>query len=372
MISITPELVDTPAALAALCDDLASHDCIAVDTEFAREKSYFPHIGLIQIASDRRIACVDPLAFDARSLLAGLLYDQSITKVFHACPQDLEVLALTMGEIPCPLFDTQLALALMDEDHQVSYARLVERELGITLPKSETRTDWLKRPLTAAQLEYAADDVRYLLPLYRQQREELAALNRSGWMQEECDRLCSGNQAGSQDLQHCWTRVKGKERLRGLELAVLQQVAAWREQRAMARDRTRRRILPDDLVIEIAVKQPKNASALARIGRTGKLLEMSELDSLSEAVRAACRTPENAWPSLKRRQLTQEQSKALARVLEMLRDKAAEYGVSQGILCNRKDAEKLVLGARDLPVLRGWRRECIGDELLERISSARS
>ncbi len=364
---MTPEFIDTPEALGVFCDELKSQPCIAIDTEFARETSYFPHIGLIQIAGDNRIACIDPLAFDTKPLLSRLLYDDSITKVFHACLQDLEVLERVMGKIPCPLFDTQIATALMNEDHQISYARLVESELNIKLPKSETRTNWLKRPLTAAQLEYAADDVRFLLPLYKQQLDELAALHRSAWIREECERLCSININHKNDLEHCWSRVKGKERLRGIELAVLQKAAVWREQQAIARDRTRRRILPDDHIIQIGVRQPKNVSELSRIGRMSQFLKMSGLDSLTEAILMAYQMPESEWPTLKRRQLTQDQSTALTAVLDLLRKKASELGISPGMLCNRKDAEKLVIGERHLPVLSGWRLECIGDELLKKL-----
>ena len=362
---MTPELIESPAALAALCDELKTQDCIAVDTEFAREKTYFPHIGLIQIAGDNHIACIDPLAFDAKPQLSELLFNDSITKVFHACQQDLEVLELTLGEKPCPLFDTQVATALMNEDHQISYARLVENELNIQLPKSETRTDWLRRPLTKSQLEYAADDVRFLLSLYKQQLGELEALQRSRWMHEECCRLCSITLNNQDDLSHCWTRVKGTERLRGIELAVLQQASIWREQQAITKDRTRRRILADDQLVQIAVRQPKNPRELAQVGRISKLLEMSELDSLSEAICSAYAIAESEWPSLKRRQLTQEQSAALTAVLDQLRKKATELGISQGTLCNRKDAEKLVLGKRDLQVLDGWRLDCIGNDLLK-------
>lgn len=362
---MTPELIESPAALAALCEELKTQDCIAVDTEFARERTYFPHIGLIQIAGNGQIACIDPLAFDVKPQLSELLSNNSITKVFHACPQDLEVLELTLGEKTCPLFDTQVATALMNDDHQISYARLVEKELNIQLPKSQTRTDWLRRPLTEAQLEYAADDVRYLLSLYKQQLGELAALGRSQWMREECERLCSITLNNQDGLPNCWTRVKGKERLRGIELAVLQDVAVWREQQAITKDRTRRRILPDDHVVQIAVKQPKNISELTRIGHMRKLFGMSELESLSETICSASSKPESEWPTLKRRQLTLDQSAALSAVLDALGKKASELGISQGMLCNRKDAEKLVLGKRNLQVLSGWRLDCIGNKLLE-------
>lgn len=367
---MTLQLIDSAAALTALCDELEQQDAIAVDTEFARERTYFPHIGLIQIAGDGHIACIDPLAFDARQQLSRLLFNDSLTKVFHACQQDLEVLELTLGELPCPLFDTQTATALMSTDPQISYARLVEEELGIKLPKSQTRTDWLKRPLTKAQLEYAGDDVRYLLSLYRQQQNELEALDRSRWMHEECRRLCTGGVNKQDNLSRVWTRVKGKERLRGLELAVLQQLAVWREQQAMSKDRTRRIIVPDDQLIEIAIKQPGNSSELARIGRLGKSFSMAALDALVDTIAAARDIPEAEWPVLKRRQLTQQQTASLTSVLELLRSKAAELGISPGILCNRKDAESLVLGKRDLPVLQGWRFECIGKNLQKQAEKA--
>ena len=367
---MTVGLIESPDALKTLCDELKTHHCIAIDTEFARERSYFPHIGLIQIAGDGLLACVDPLAFDVKPQLSELLFNNSITKVFHACLQDLEVLELTLGKIPCPLFDTQLATALMQEDHQISYARLVDRELNIQLPKSETRTDWLKRPLTKAQLDYAADDVRYLLPLYQQQLTELQALDRSPWMQEECDRLCRRIFNDEAELSDCWLRVKGKERLRGIELAVLQAAAVWREHQAIARDRPRRRILPDDGLIQIAKHQPSNISELGQINRIGKSLDMSELAALSETICSVYDRNEAEWPTLKRRQLTQQQSVMLGAVLETLKEKAADLGISAGMLCNRRDAEKLVLGKRDLAVLRGWRLDCIGNDLMKLVLSA--
>jgi len=362
---MAPELIESSAALASLCDELKTQDCIAVDTEFARDRSYYPHLGLVQIAGDGRIACVDPLAFDAKPLLSELLFNDAITKVFHACLQDLEVLELTLGKKPCPLFDTQLASALMTEDHQISYASLVNEELDVHLPKSETRTDWLKRPLTTAQLDYAADDVRYLLSLYKQQLAELEALNRSEWMYEECDRLCTRLFNDEAEQWHSWGRVKGKERLRGIELAVLQSAAVWREQQAIARDWPRRRILPDDVLIQIAINQPKNIRELTRAGRIGKILDMPELESLSETICSAYDKTEAEWPTLRRRQFTQDQSAALTTVLDRLRTKASDLGISPSLLCNRKDAEELVLGKRNLPVLNGWRLDCIGRDLLK-------
>ena len=363
------KFIESRAALATLCDELKNQPCIAVDTEFARERSYFPHIGLIQIAADETVACIDPLAFDTKPLLSELLLNPAIIKVFHACMQDLEVLELALGKKPCPIFDTQLGHALTYEDHQCSYASLVMRVLNVQLHKSETRTDWLKRPLSNAQLEYAADDVRYLLALYQHQLDELQAQGRSAWIQEECDHICNKSSNPASKLAQSWLRVRAKEQLRGIELAVLQAAAAWREQQAIARDKPRKRVLPDDILIRIAIEQPKNISHLRRIQSIAKYLNMSALDSLSEDLSYAYAKPESEWPSLKRRQLTKTQSIALTQIMNGLHAKASELGISSAMLCNRKDAEKLIQGHRDLRVLTGWRLECIGAELLELLPS---
>ena len=170
-----PVLIQTPQALERLCENLRHESVIALDTEFAREHSYFPHLGLVQIASGDHIACIDPLAVDIGPALSPLLLDTSVLKIFHACMQDIEVIWHTLGVLPSPIHDTQLAAALMSVEHQTSYANLVEQELGTKLAKTETRTDWLRRPLSPAQIEYAADDVRYLIPLYRKQIEQRCA-----------------------------------------------------------------------------------------------------------------------------------------------------------------------------------------------------
>ena len=362
---MTPQLIETPAALASLCDAMAGRPLLAVDTEFARERTYFPQVGLIQIASDRHVACIDPLALEVGPHLTELLSDPGITKVFHACPQDLEVLELTLGKAACPVFDTQLAHALMHTEHQVSYARLVNQELNVDLAKSQTRTDWLRRPLTQAQLAYAADDVRYLLPLRLRQLAELETLGRLSWINEENARVCARPASTEADVSQSWLRVRGKERLRGQELAVLQAAAGWREQQAIVRDRPRRRILTDATLIQIALVKPRNITALRKIDRIEKCLRLPELDALVESLCTAYEKGGSEWPNLRRQQLTRTQSAALTKILELLRSKAAELGIAAGVLCNRKEAEKLVLGKRDLTVLSGWRRQCVGSELLQ-------
>lgn len=173
-----PVLIENKEALDVLINALLNEPMIAVDTEFFRETTYFPHLGLVQIAGPDHIACIDPLAFDAREGLAKLLLNPSITKLFHACIQDLEVLYQYLGKMPCPLVDTQIAAAMSGTQDQMGYARLVEEQMGIQLEKSQTRTNWLKRPLTSRQIEYAGDDVLYLLPMYEKLRTDLQQKNR--------------------------------------------------------------------------------------------------------------------------------------------------------------------------------------------------
>jgi ribonuclease D len=360
-----PALIQTPQALEQLCKNLRHEPIIALDTEFAREHSYFPHLGLVQIASGEHIACIDPLAVDVGPALGPLLLDASVTKVFHACLQDLEVLWHSFGLLPCPIHDTQLAAAMMSEDHQISYANLVEQETGTKLAKTETRTDWLRRPLSPAQIEYAADDVRYLEQIYRTQVEQLAQLQRSDWLQQDCEQLCSAPQERfAPELCGCWKRVRGAHKLQGLELALVERISAWREQRAVEQDRTRRRILPDELVIEIACRRPTNSSELARVGRVQSLLDNDQLLSLADELNHTYAMTPDEWPSNRRFKPDAEQVATLNRILAHLRKCAADLGISPGVLCNRKDAEKLVAGRRDLPLLQGWRHETIGKDLL--------
>lgn len=360
-----PELIQTPQALQQLCEDLGHESVIAIDTEFAREHSYFPHLGLVQIAGGDHVACIDPLAVDIGPALSPLLLDASVTKIFHACLQDMEVLWHSLGILPCPIHDTQLAAALMSEEHQISYANLVEQETGTKLAKTETRTDWLRRPLTPEQLEYAADDVRYLATIYEMQVEQLTLLQRRDWLQQDCAQLClSPQQRFAPELCGCWKRIRGAHKLQGLELALVERISAWREQRAVEQDRTRRRILPDELVIEIACRRPTNSSELGRIGRVQNLLDSDQLVSLADELNHAYAMKPDEWPSNRRFKPDAEQAAVLKNILERLRAGAADLGISPGMLCNRKDAEKLVAGRRNLPVLQGWRFETVGKDLL--------
>lgn len=360
-----PVLIETRDALDELCDELLHQPLLAVDTEFFRETSYFPHLGLVQIASPDRIACVDPLAFDARKGLADLLLNPAITKIFHACIQDLEVLYQYLGAIPCPLFDTQVAAAMLGAQDQIGYARLVEERMGVVLEKSQTRTNWLKRPLTSRQIDYAGDDVLYLLPIYEKLFEALQQKNRVDWLTEDCTRLCNDTNRYYPDMHNCWKRVKGASRLSGIELSVCYSVAQWREQRAMLKDLTRKKLISDELVIRLATSRPETGSSLENISPLRTILNDEEFDSLLQTVLEGVNRPQAEWPIQDRYTTDAAEKTLIKRLVEQLRKLAEEYDIAQGIICSRKDIEKMIRGARDIQLLSGWRYEYFGKELLE-------
>ena len=360
------ELIDNEAALDALCKDISHETLLAVDTEFFRETSYFPHIGLVQLASSSRLACVDPLAFDARRGLANLLLNPSITKIFHSCIQDLEVLYQYLGALPCPLIDTQIAAALLSTQEQIGYAGIVEQRTGKILDKSQTRTNWLNRPLSAKQIQYAGDDVLYLIPMYQQMQEELKQLDREHWLEEECDRLCSDTHRFHPDMENCWKRVKGYFNLQGVQLSVCRAIAHWRELQAIQKDITRRRVLADNIVLELSQAPPQNRAELTKITALRKSHD-DDIDSLLESIQHGLNVPSDEWPVVNSNRPTAEEKNQLQQLLEIVDNKAKQLELSRSILCPRKDLEALLNGNRNLQVLNGWRLNHLGKELLAQL-----
>lgn len=360
-------LIEDSDSLDEICNQLSSESLLAIDTEFFRETTYFPHLGLVQIASSDHTICVDPLAFDARQGLARLLLNTSITKIFHACTQDLEVLYQYLGELPSPIIDTQIAAAMLGKDEQIGYAKLVEDQMDVQLEKSQTRTNWLKRPLTNKQIEYAGDDVLYLIPIYNKLITELKNKNRESWLIEDCASLSSDKTRFYPDMKNCWQRIKGIHKLNNSQFCVAHAISLWREQHAIQKDVTRRKVIPDDVVIQIAILHPENIDQLKKTRSISKWLNNEELISLSAAINKSINTPENEWPELNKNRPTPEEKKLLNNIQDILNKKSIELGIAQSILCPRKEAEKLINGDRSGPVLEGWRFDCIGKKLLEQI-----
>ncbi len=289
-------LVESHSQLERFCQSISDQKLLAVDTEFFRETTYYAELALVQIAGGEHIACIDVLAFDAREQLADLLLNPNISKIFHSCGQDMEVLYQYLGALPAPVLDTQIAAAFLGEADQIGYANLVEQRLGHVLDKSQTRTNWLQRPLSAKQLEYAADDVRYLAELYTLLLAELDSRNRTEWFLQDCAELSTGAERFAPDFDNCWKRVRGTQRLSGQQLAIVDQIARWREHLAIEKNLTRRRVLRDEPIIELATSPPDNEQALANM-RLPRDIIQNHSTELFHAIQAGASAPAETWPA---------------------------------------------------------------------------
>lgn len=359
--------IDTPEALTELCRELESAEVIAVDTEFIREKTYFAKLCLIQVATDTVTACVDPLALNDLDELLAILYNPHKLKLFHAAWQDLEIFYDQWGRIPAPVFDTQIASALLGFSDQIGYANLTEQLLHVQLDKSAVRTDWAQRPLSSQQLSYAADDVNYLLQLYPIILQRLTELGRNDWLEEDFAALTDPiGYAKSADK--AWQRISGHGRLKPRQLAALQQLANWREEQARQRNKPRKWILSDDILLTLARQLPSDHAQLTKVRGLPERLANQAGEDILTAINNALSLENNALPSMSQKQrLTPEQECLADTLMAFLRLLAQQNQISPASLGSRKEIEKLVRGNRDIPLLQGWRRHLVGEPLLSLI-----
>ena len=356
--------VDSEEKLSDLCRRIESSDVIAIDTEFLREKTYYAQVCLIQIATDEVIACVDPLAISNLDPFLDLLYQPDKLKIMHSARQDLEIFFDLRGAIPQPVYDTQIAATLLGHGDQLGYAKLVKVMMSINVDKEHARTDWSQRPLDEAQIHYAMNDVRYLIPMYRQQMQRLREKGRDEWLQADFESLADINIYAPAPDQ-VWKRVKGSKLLKRGQLVVLQQLASWREQYAKQSNRPRKWIIPDDVLIDIARRCPTSVEAMEKIRGWNSYTKKFANDILQQ-IQHAKSIPEDRWPSLEHAAvLTVEQDAMVDFLMGIVRMSALKNDVTPALLATRKDLEHLVLGRKDINVLSGWRYELAGKELLE-------
>ena len=358
--------VDTPEALQDLCLQLEHSSWLALDTEFMREKTYYPEFCLLQISDGKITACVDPLSIEDLAPLKKVLFDERITKVFHAAKQDLEILYLLWGALPSPVFDTQLAATLFGLGDQIGYANLVEQLLNKRLAKGHTRTDWSRRPLDDAQVRYAFDDVIDLGQVYEKLAARLEAKDRTHWLDADFRDL-SDPETYMNRPEEAWSRVKGNQHLKGLELAVLQSLAEWREKEAQHSDKPKRWILKDEVLIDLARRQPSTTDLLSRIRGIESGVIRRRGDLLLQLVQKARERPEESWPKSRKtlKRLTPNQEAITDLLACALRLIGEENGVTASALGTRKELERLVSGDEQVPLLHGWRKEVAGDSLLD-------
>lgn len=356
-------LVTTQEQLDAAVFRMQGATRLALDTEFMRERTYYAQLCLVQVATDADCFLVDPLAGLDLAPLHALLGDRRKVKILHAARQDLEVLHVAGGRVPAPVFDTQVAAALLGFLPQAGYAELVARQLGHSIDKGQTRTDWSRRPLTPAQLAYAADDVHHLLQLHTELAAALEARGRGGWLAEEAVAY-EDPALYRTDPSAAWRRLKGLSRLRPKEQAAARALAEWREQRAIASDKPRGWILADEALYALATQAPQSLEELEQLGALPPSVVRKRGEELLALVSAARASADESLVEPASRRPTPEETALVARLQQRIRDEAAALGISPEVLATRREVEALVLKDRgESALLRGWRRAVIGAQL---------
>ncbi|MDZ7754329.1 MAG: ribonuclease D [Gammaproteobacteria bacterium] len=353
--------IDTAATLAEYAPELAAADPIALDTEFLRERTYYPKLCLLQFATASGIALVDTIALETLGPIMDLLYADQRVKVLHSGSQDLELFVHMRGATPSSLFDTQIAAAYLGYPDQIGYAGLVEKVLGVTLDKSHTRSDWSRRPLSAAQLGYAVDDVRYLLVMYPLLYQGLEQAGRLTWALEDMVRLEDPERYRVSPAL-AWMKIKGGQRLSGRAFTALQHLAAWREEEAQRRDLPRGWVVPNDTLLVLAEQRPASPAALAALEGQGTTVPKTFAEPVLTAIAAAGQDPGDAQAG--DGPLTDVQKGLLKTLGAHVTRRAGELGLSTALMATRAELEAIVRGGHDARVLTGWRREAVGRELL--------
>jgi ribonuclease D len=357
------KLITTTDELAAFCKPLGNAEFIAVDTEFMRERTYWPKLCLAQVAGPDEAAAVDALA-DGIDLspLDELMANPKVLKVFHAARQDLEIFYLRMNKVPEPLFDTQVAAMVCGHGEAASYESLATKLAKARIDKSSRFTDWSRRPLSERQITYAISDVTHLRVVYGHLRRQLEKTGRLDWITEEMAVL-NDPATYRADPEQAWRRLKPRGASPRL-LGTLKEVAAWRERTAQRIDIPRQRLLRDEQLLEIASHAPKTVEELALTRGLGRgFAEGWQGREILEAIEKARKIPESQLPS---RERPPEQLRAPSAVVDLLRTllrlKAEEAGVAARLVASADEIDRLAAGKRDVHVLHGWRNEIFGKD----------
>ncbi len=373
-MDVESTLIETPGDLAEACRKWRRLETIGVDTEFVRERTFYPALGLIQISDGESNTLVDTVAIDDLAPLSEVLSHPAVTKVFHSCGEDLEVLYHRFGELPRNVFDTQVAAALSGWGWSLGYGRLVSAMFDVELPKDKTRTNWLRRPLSAAQRSYAALDVAYLVPAYLRLGDQLRGLGRESWAREELEPLLDTGRF-LPDLENAYLRIGARRSLAPRQLEVLRRLATWREEQARRRNLPRNFVLKEKALVDVARRQPRTRKALSAIDslRPHELRRHSA--TLLHHVHRAQGLPSDKLPrpSLSAVDLRPYQGK-VKRLRAVAGQVAEELSLPPELIATRRTIEGLVrrvVTARQ-PVLprglRGWRRAVVGERLLESLA----
>ena len=338
---------------------------LAVDTEFLREKTYWPRLCLIQLATEEESVVVDPFRVKDLSDLAELFVDERIVKLFHAAGQDMELIVHEMGVVPKPVFDTQIAASLLGDMLQIGYGSLVLNECNVKLKKADSFTDWSRRPLTDSQIQYALDDVIYLPRIYRSMKERLEKLGRLSWLDRDFEEL-SDPERYKVDPYERFKRLKRVNQLTPQQLSAAREVAAWRETQAMKRNSPRKWVVTDEQIVEICKREPRTLDELFMVRGVSNTLKTDDARRVLAACKQGLDAPEDAWPELNKSYKSEPNVDPQVDLLySLVKVRAKEAGVAFGVLASHADLAKLVRGHyEEVDILKGWRRHLVGEELL--------
>ncbi len=358
------DLITTTAELAAVCARLARHPVITVDTEFLRETTYYPLLCVVQMASADEAVVIDALAdgIDLQPFFE-LMSNEAVLKVFHAARQDIEIIWHRAGIVPQPVFDTQVAAMVLGHGDSIAYDQLVERVTGHRPDKTHRFTDWTRRPLTREQVHYAVSDVTHLRDVFAALDADLKRRKRSNWVSEEMEVLTSPRTYDA-DPERAWERLKSRVR-KPKDLAVLMEVAAWREREAQSRDVPRSRVLKDDVVGDIATHAPISLERLAGLRSLPKGFDRSKwgADIVAAVQRGVARDP-HTLPKIEKR--GNSNGSAIVELLKvLLRMTSEQHAVASKIIATVDDLERIAADdCADVGALHGWRRELFGEAAL--------
>ncbi len=361
--------ITTAEELSALCEKLKKCTVLTLDTEFVRERTYFHKLGLIQVGGDGICAALDPILLPSLDPFLKLIQNPDVVKVFHASKQDLEILFRLSGIVARPVFDTQVAASIVGWGSQISFAKIVQKVTGKKIHKTETYTDWCRRPLSDNQVEYALDDVRYLFPVYEKLLKVLTRLNRLDWVQGEFEKLENPKTFALPDPRRQYLKIKNIRNLKRRNLAVMVELAAWREEEAVKRNCLPKAVVRDEPLLEIARTLPKKPDALSAIRGFHRKEVSKSGASIMQAIETGLAVPEQDIPELPEYDGYSTRKGVEELLAAYVQIRSEELKIEPSVLAHRKQIHDFVKcyeqgeNLEEHFLFQGWRKECIGSRL---------
>ena len=356
--------IDSQKAFDAYVDSIAGARVLAIDTEFLREKTYYATLCLLQLNADGKVAVVDPFKVDI-SILKPILLDESTMKLFHAGRQDIEIILHEIGCVPAPIFDTQVAAALTGQTQQVGYGPLVHSLCGVKIAKADSFTDWSQRPLTESQIQYAAEDVIYLPEMYDRMCTLLKKKGRLGWLANDFAEL-SSIEHYVVDERERYRKLKHVSQLTRRQMAAAREMAAWRELQAQSRNIPRKWVLSDEQIVEACKREPRSIDDLFVVRGMREKLPTADARVVIQLVRSALDASPDTWPEVDRCSKNEPNVDVQVDLMTaIVRKRSKQNDIAFQTLASHSELQDIARGHyEDVELLRGWRREIVGEELL--------